>query len=969
MTPFALWMIRIPYIIFLLSLALIFMAWRLKWTADPPPVPEAVVSTHIKKTGEKSDWKQTTLLFAHQHSWTLILFAILAALFIFLLLLAPPRLTGEIPINPAQAGRPFFNLRWLRTTLNTNFALFWTWATLLCIIINITILVWAVIKRSRFVAQVGLLFISLTLAALGQWMVGADNLLAAKFAYGVASIGFVIWAILSRKRVRADMEHNAPLPRWMEIAFLVGLLVLTAYARLYAFPAIPYGIEGDEAKWTAESVNVMINGTPDQSGEYHRDALPVSYYLEAAFFRLFGTNIFSARLEVIVISILATLVFYWLVRQIAPFPLAMLGSYLLSISIFDISASRLANVESHVKLWPILALALLAYAHRNQRWQSYALSGAAAALGLLTYDTVWPLLLIVIILGLIEIIRHKNGVKQKAIRFAALMGPSILSLPLVVPYFVSRIGYYDVGGKGWGGSFAQTLLNNFGSVIATWFVQLRTDFLYNRNGPLLNSILLPWLVFGFILVSLSLQQRFSRWMFTWVLFYILPVPVLANSQMGRVVYPALPAVYALVALGMFLFWNEIVRLLGNLKVLAAVICLTFIFWLPLLNLYIYFNEVTDAADRQIRREISDIAAVAGGTDHLLLLPVVTGADEPLANEYQVIEMSLHGKMPIAQIPTGYQTVPYDEFLPMLLTNYNKTPYLEIILDKTTARERQQREAVYATLVRCFPDGKLTTGNFFDRYTLDIAARENPACIPVNLDLEPVAAENGTALGWALSRGGSTQVRLECERRDDSIIWIDAENPVQAVGWLPETSYVSDWSGNGFLMDSYGSQLAWFVARLPNASEGYVWVRYYKRAADNSPAYLSLGNQSFAFADSAPEHLNQWVWQRLGPYTLSDSLDWTLTRPYNESSTKFMALFVDTLVFTSDPNYDPRTSQSYTNIPVQIFSASGQTQGTIHPVLEPGHYACVVKAVSPQPLVDSLGQTPVTSNKIEFDVTK
>ena len=420
---------------------------------------------------------------------------------------------------------------------------------------------------------------------------------------------------------------------------------------------------------------------------------------------------------------------------------------------------------------------------------------------------------------------------------------------------------------------------------------------------------------------------------------------------------------------MFIFWNEISRLLGNIKILAAVVCITFLFWLPLLNLYIYFNEVGDAADRQMRREISDIAAVAGGPDHMLLLPVVAGADEPLANEYQVIEMSLHDKMPVDQIPNAHQTVDYDRFLPMLLSSYTQVPYLEIVLDKTTPRERAQRDAVHATLLRCFPGGKLTTGRYFDRYTLDIPARENPDCFPVNLDLQVVAAENGVALGWALSRGGATQLQLDCSRRDDSLIWIEAENTTQAIGWKPETAYVSDWSGDGFLMDSYGSQMAWFIARLPQASEGYAWVRYYKRAPDASPAFLTLGDQSYSFADSAPEHLNQWVWERLGPYTLADNLDWTLTRPYAEDSTKFMALFVDALVFTSNPNYDPRTSTSYMPIPPQIFSAAGQTKGTIHPVLEPGHYSCEGKAISPHPLVDALGRSPVTSGKIEFDVSK
>ncbi|KAF0107188.1 MAG: hypothetical protein FD146_2029 [Anaerolineaceae bacterium] len=971
MTPFALWTYRLPFIIFLASAVLLIVGWILKWPADPPAPPEGQPDPPRptkKSKPKKADWRAAVRAFAREHTWTLILAAVILAVFIFLLAAAPPRLTGQIPASPAQPGRPFYSLRWLRATLSTNYALFWTWSTLLCSLVSLAILAWAAVKRSRFAAQAGLLAISLTLAALGQWMLGpANNILYAKIAYGTAILGFVSWAFLARKRVKADLEPAKPPARWLEITFLVGLFALTAYARLYAFPAVPYGIEGDEAKWTAEAVNIMLDGRPDQSGEYHRDALPVSYYLESAFFHIFGAGIFAARLEVIVTSILATLVFYVLLRQIAPFPLAMLGSFLLSVSIFDISASRLANVESHVKLWPILTLALLALAFRKQRWQVYALAGASLALGLLTYDTVWPLALVALILGVIKIVRHKDGAREKAKRFAALIFPSVLAAPLVVPYFVSRITYYSLGSKGWDTDFGGTLLRNLGSVVSTWFVQGRSDFLYNRTGPLLNAALLPWLALGFVVVWFSLRRRFSHWMLAWALLFLLPVPVLANSQMGRVVYPALPAVYALAALGMFLFWNEAARLLGNLKVVAAAICLGLLLWLPMLNLYIYFNEVTDAVDRQSRREISDIAAEAGGTGRLLLLPVVAGADEPLANEYQVIEMSLHGKMPVSQIPAAHLAVPYDEFLPTLLSEYTNIPYLEIVLDKTANREREQRDAVYAALMKCFPGGTLTPGIRFDRFTLDLAARENPACLPVTLDLAPASTDAGADIAWSLSRGAATEIRLECHRRLDSLVWVEAEQFAQANGWRSETAYVTGWSGSSFLMDTYGSQSVTYTASLPGGAQGYVWVRYFKRAADNSPAALALGSQSFIFASSSPAWLNAWVWERIGPYRLSGPGQWTMTRPYAEDPRKFMALFVDALVFTTDPLYDPLSSASYEPLPEQSFSMTGLTHGVISIPLPPGHYQCRALAVSSQPLVDALGNSPVSSQPVEFDV--
>jgi 4-amino-4-deoxy-L-arabinose transferase-like glycosyltransferase len=220
----------------------------------------------------------------------------------------------------------------------------------------------------------------------------------------------------------------------MEVLLVLALLLLTSFNRLYALRTIPYGIEGDEAKWTSEAVNLGIRGTPDSSGEYHRDALPVSYYLQMPLHRLLGPSVFAARLTVVLLSIIGTLTFYWLLRQISIMPVAVIATFLLSISIFDISASRLANVESFVKIWPILGLALLALAVRMRRWQVYGLSGLAIALGMLTYDTVWPVFGVALTIAIIELARQKGDRRVSMSSIAALIAPTLLTLPVIIPY-------------------------------------------------------------------------------------------------------------------------------------------------------------------------------------------------------------------------------------------------------------------------------------------------------------------------------------------------------------------------------------------------------------------------------------------------------------------------------------------------------------------------------------------------------
>ena len=927
-----------PLIVFLVSAGLTFFARIKRWKTQEP-------SALLEEPPPSSTEEQGSFLVRHR--WGILLVAVVAAILLYTIIFAPPRLTGEISPTPNQPGRPFYSLHWERDFLHENFDDIAGWSNFLASLLCIVPIGIAIKQRSLLHVETALLFSSLTLAMLAQWTLAEDEITKIGVVlYIISALGLSYWACLSRPRLSLDLKPSLTKPAW-ELPLILALLCLTAFARFYALDAVPYGIEGDEAKWTSEAVNLGILGQPDTSGEYHRDALPVSFYLQTPFHRLFGASLLSARATVAFLSVLASLIFYWLLRHLAPIPLAALGTYLLSVSIFDISASRLANVESFVKIWAILPLALLAYAMQKRVWQAFALVGLSLALAALTYDTLWPIIGVCLILTLIELWKYPAQEKIKSL--AALLAPIFLTLPIILPYFISRVNYYELGKKGWDGGWFATLGEHFVSVLKSWFVMLRPDFLYNRAGPLLNAALLPWLVVGVIAALFSLRERSARWFLIWAGLVILPVPSITNSPLGRIYYPALPAIYGLIAIGLFLCWKEIRRsLTPALKPILISFALVPLVWLPLTNLYIYFNEVSEPDDRQMRSEISRIASTVMDDETLLVLPVVPNADEPLNNEYQMIELFLMKNLTEQQAKQAYQRIALDKVMPSIPNKFSEWKKLIIVLDNLSPGARDERMALTEGLIYCYPKGELIEGYNFDQIILNESARRGEKCIPVDLSLH---AEQSSHLTWKLSAGNASSLTLLCDHRQRNYVWLEAEEIPVGPGWQVQINFAPGWYGSGFLMDTYGSQFLGYEFASPFSGQDlYVWVRTYKRVTDNSPAFINVNGTSKSFGDTEENFLNRWIWERLGPFPKAGKIRITIARPYTENLQNFMALFLDTFIFTDDSSFSPEVNLTEP-MPPQHFPVSPHSPlGSFQPDLPPGQYTCRVQIDSDQNLV-------------------
>lgn len=950
---------------FALALMLTLVARHKSWSDAITASPLTRESSPQKNGSTADDFKTRARNFVSAYRWEILLAGVLVGLLTFIALSSPVQLTGKLSIYPNQPGRPFYFLHWIRNHLVLFYHETASASNLLTGLAALVYAILAGVQRSHARSRASLLWASMSLAGAAQWMVSSENQLQLGiYLYLTAAAGFFFWSRLAHVDVGTDLDEKRPIPFRWEVVLVALVLILATFSRMYTLRTIPYGIEGDEAKWTAEVVSLGLRGDPDGNGIYHRDALPGSFFMQTVFHRLLGPSLISARFEVALFSVIATLVFYLFLRQITSMPMALLAAWLLSGCMFDISASRLANVESHVKLWPVLTLALLAWALEKKQWHAYAITGIALAIGLLTYDTVWPLGLLALILTIIESIRQKEKPGKAIQNIMALLIPSMLVAPVLVPYITGRMFYYEIGNKGWGNGL-ETLLSHTADVFTSWYRVTYQDFLYNRTGPLLNAFLLPWMTLGVAAALANPRHRLSLWTLIWVLLFIFPVPVLAHSPFGRVYYPALPAMYVLVAIGMYIFARETLRSLGSdFRPLITAAAMVILIWIPLFNLYIYFNEVEDSGDRVMRREVAELAKGAASPDTLIVLASVPNYDEPLNNEFQMIELFMLEKLPIEQISSSYKKVALENVLPTLV-EISSRPNRSIILDTFSPNSRPERDALAEALRKCFPQAKWTKGVQFDRVDISAEAVESSTCISTVLSLEFVSENR---LSWQLTNGTASRISLKCDIQQVNHEALEAETLPIYPGWQTETAFASDWKGSGFLMDNYGSQPILFDIEVDAEKPVYIWVRYYKRSVDNSPAQISLGGSAFSFANINEDKLNQWNWERIGPFNPSVGMNTlTLERPYLEDPFKFIAVFIDSLIVTSDEGFTPSNSQ-FEKVPtMNVTIEPEKSSGTLTIAFEPGSYRCTAEAVN-RSLVDAFGNSPVISNTIDFKIS-
>ena len=304
-------------------------------------------------------------------------------------------------------------------------------------------------------------------------------------------------------------------------------------------------------------------------------------------------------------------------------------------------------------------------------------------------------------------------------------------------------------------------------------------------------------------------------------------------------------------------------------------------------------------------------------------------------------------------------------MPSISNEFTDWQKLIIVLDNESSGASEQRMALREGLFYCYPGGELIKGFFFDQFIVDEHVDRNAKCTPVELTLQ---TEDDSRLAWNLSTGKASSLTLSCDRHRQNFEWIEAEEISIGPGWQIQINFAPGWLGSGFLMDTYGSQFLGyeFNSRFTKR-EVFVWVRTYKRVTDNSPAFINVNDTTQVFGKTEVTLLNRWRWERLGPFPNEKTIRITIARPYNEAPGKFMALFMDTFVFTDDPFFSPEVDLTEPITPLHFTLPSATSLGAFQPDLPSGEYTCHIQIDSEGNLVDNFGRIPVLSKPVELSI--
>lgn len=825
-------------------------------------------------------------------------------------------------------------------------------------------------KRKDGLAPAALV-LAFGLAGWGQVFIGSQSWVPGLVLYGAGAVALLLWLLLLRGEGGFDLPQPGVVARRSEIALFLLVILVAAFARFYRFDQVPYGIEGDESKWSVQTAAQMFAHETRWDSDYRYQYVPYTYYVEGFFYRTLGISIHTARFQVALLSVIATALFYFLARRILGPPGALIATFLLAVSIPDISASRLSHVESQVKLPVILSFLGLVYAATTQRWYWYLVTGLAIAAGLLVFDTFFMVPVVVgLWLGWRLLIDRRVRWVPGSSDWLGKIGRLVLFAVPILPvahgaifYITTRRGDHNKSGasllSGGAHGLAQMwpqLRDNFGQTIVNFSYQRWGDFLMNRDGPIFNALLIPLAAIGLIYLVVRWRRGQNGLVPLWFLLLFFPAAILFGSPYVRVFYPSFPAFYLLAAAAIVLLYRTVYRLVGSQAEGSAApsyaagtpggtedgqkaqryvgrtragLIAALVVGLLLVganNIYVYLHETKDFPDRIARRELSDAASKHLARGQMLYVPYMPLYDDFVEWEREFLQYVAWGTAPVGQDGQYYRLLPYDELLRSLSAEGAGLSGATVLYDRGNDTLKAERQAIVEAVERCYPGVTVDTIDRFDALVIPDSALKSPACtanVAVTAQpparagslTDPAAGSGGElaqgeslVLGWKTNPpDAGSAARVEIARQPPGTLWLEAEDLFNSPSWYVEGRFAPHFSGRGYLGDWFDAQDVTADVQLPQAGRYTVWVRTHRRVTQDMPLTVSVAGHPFPAALHTPEQFDQWLWERLGDLDLpAGPVPVTLHRDYHGD--RHMSVFIDALVFSVDPGYDPAGGQ-------------------------------------------------------------
>ena len=369
--------------------------------------------------------------------------------------------------------------------------------------------------------------------------------------------------------------------------FLIAIMAVAIFTRVYKLDSIPPGLWPDEALNGVQAIQEPLKiFYPENQG---REGLIMA--LDKFSFNTLGVSMFAFRIVPAIIGILTVLGVYLLALELfRKKPLALLAAFFVATSFWHINFSRINFRAIMLPLVLCYSFYFLFLGMRKKNWWSFVASGLIFGAGFYTYTSfrLAPVILFTVLFFWWRASKKENGQKK-------FLGSSLLML--IVTFFTALpIGLYflfghmaDFFGRVGGISvfnqphplmaFAESL----GRHLAMFNIYGDPNMRHNYSGdPQLFWPVGILFLIGFFLMCRNGIRNFKQknWReffpyiasFTWFWVMIMPGALTYEGMPHALrVIGTIPAVYILAALGGICTYDKLKIVIKNKTVLALLL--------------------------------------------------------------------------------------------------------------------------------------------------------------------------------------------------------------------------------------------------------------------------------------------------------------------------------------------------------------------------------------------------------------
>lgn len=371
----------------------------------------------------------------------------------------------------------------------------------------------------------------------------------------------------------------------------LSIFCLSIFAVFFSFKIleVPRGLTVDEAAF-GYNASLLSRTGYDENGRFlpffvlsieGKDwRQPVPQYYITAFFKMFGASVFNLRFSSVVITLLSTVLIYFLARK-------LVGDILAIITSIVFITTPLIMIQSHLALdnimpipWVILWLIFIYYFEKKKSLKYLIFAGMSLGISFYTYKGMRAIvptlsLLTLCYITLLLVSKRSDIISSKYIKsviaFTCGIAPFILIIPVLSKYYAGAL----FGGTRPEFSSWQEFFNPYISSFDLSFLYITGDaLLYHSTGKhgMLLLATLPFFIFG----AVRSTKREKFWWLILAAFILTPLlyGLIGSVHRASRLMTLIPFYSLITALGFFELYllskkNSLLKILIVFSVILA----------------------------------------------------------------------------------------------------------------------------------------------------------------------------------------------------------------------------------------------------------------------------------------------------------------------------------------------------------------------------------------------------------------